>query len=250
MALPAAAIASAGLIQRTPSVSACPTCSLLKSIHLDSFWPAFLELPPGASLHATFRSALGQKYPGLWAGRAADMQNLQLPLKTAHFLPGAWVGVKHEITAEELWPLRVNRNLELIRVRASTLRLNLSEFPGLLQGERVLITASACHLTFPSKQVAPQHLKLGFPERLRVVITNAYIYAPQIDHLIFSCKDSMDASPLSVLLLRNTMLAMDEDGLSVTSRHSMCQPEGKKEHSSYGWSYRWGLPPWLWVLGP
>ena len=62
----------------------------LKSIHFDSFWPALLELPPGASLHATFKSAPGQKHPGLWAGKATDVQNPQLPLRSVAFLARAW----------------------------------------------------------------------------------------------------------------------------------------------------------------
>ena len=107
----------------------------------------------------------------------------------------------------------------------------------------MLITASACRMRFPSKQVVSEYLKLGFPEVLRVVISNGYVYAPQMDHLIFSRKDSMDPSPLSVLLLRNTMLAIDEDELSVTSRHTMCQPQGNKKRSSYSWRYRWGFAP-------
>ena len=82
----------------------------LKSVHLDSFWPALLKLPPGASLHATFRSALGQKHPGLWAGKAADVQNPQLPLRSMHFLSGHGLGPEYAITAQDLWPLRVKRN--------------------------------------------------------------------------------------------------------------------------------------------
>ena len=37
----------------------------LELVHLDSFWPALLELPSRACLHATFKSTLGQKHPGL-----------------------------------------------------------------------------------------------------------------------------------------------------------------------------------------
>ena len=55
----------------------------LKSVHLDSFWPALPELPTGASLHATFKSAPGQKHPGLWAGRPADVQNPRLSLRSS-----------------------------------------------------------------------------------------------------------------------------------------------------------------------
>ena len=120
----------------------------LESVHLDSFWPALLELPPTASLHATFKSAPGQKHPGLWAGRPADVQNPQFSLRSAHFLPGPWLGPEHAVTAKELWPLKVRRSLELIRVVAGTLYLDLSEFPGLIQAEKVLITASECHMRF------------------------------------------------------------------------------------------------------
>ena len=212
----------------------------LKSVHLNSFWPARLELPTGVSLHATFESAPGQKHPGLWAGRLADVQNPRLPLRSVHFLPGSGLGGEHEITAQELWPLKVKRNLGLVRVRAETLHLALSDYPGLMQAERVLITASHCHLEFPSKQMASEHLKLEFPEELRVAISNAYVSTPQIDHLIITRKDP--TYPLSVLLLRNVTLAA-EDELSVDSRPTVCQPGCRKKRLSYGWCYRLGFAP-------
>ena len=117
---------------------------------------------------------------------------------------------------------------------AGILHLSLIEVPGRMQAERVLIAASACHLRFPSKPVAHTHLKLEFPEQLRVVITDADICAPQVDELMLSRKHSMDSRPLSVQVLRNALLA-NGNKLSVTSRLAMCQPEGNKEHRSYGW---------------
>ena len=208
----------------------------LKSVHFDSFWPDLLELPPGVAVHATFQSTPGQKHPGLWAGKAADVQNPRLPFRSMHFLPGPWHGPKHAVTADELWPLKVKRSLEVIRVMAGTLHLSLVEYPGLTQAERVLITASECHLRFPSNQVAHKHLRLRFSERLRLVISNVDIFAAQVNDLTFSREDSMDPQPLSILFLRNAMLAARSE-LSVTSSHTMCQPGGRMKH----WSYGWGL---------
>ena len=198
----------------------------LKSVHFDSFWPALLELPPGASLHATFQSTPGQKHPGLWAGRAADVQNPRLPFRSMHFLQGPWLSPEHAVTADALWPLKVTRNLEVIRVMAGILHLNLIEYPGLTQAERVLITASECHLRFPNNQVARKHLRLRFSERLRLVISNMDIFAAQVDDLTFSREDPMDPRPLSVLFLRNARLTAGSE-LSVTSSHTMCQPGGR-----------------------
>ena len=179
----------------------------LKSVHLDSFWPALLELPTGASLHATFKSAPGQKHPGLWAGRPADVQDPRLPLRSAHFLPGPGLGPEHAVTATELWPLKVKRSLELIRVVASTLYLNLLEFPGLMQAEKVLITASERHMRFPYKHKPYKHLKLKYPQQLRLVISVADISEAQVDYLTLRREYPMDPCPLSVLFLRNAMLA-------------------------------------------
>ena len=210
----------------------------LKSVHFDSLWPTLLELPPGASLHATFQSSPGQKHPGLWAGKAVDVQNPRLPFRSMHFLRGPFLTPEHAVTADALWPLKVNRNLEVIRVMASTLHLNLVEYPGLTQAERVLITASECHLSFPSNQVTHKHLKLRFSERLRLVISNIDIFAAQVNDLTFtsSREESMDPQPLSILFLRNAMLATGSE-LSVTRSRAMCQPEGRMKH----WSYGWGL---------
>ena len=198
----------------------------LNSVHLDSFWPALLELPPRASLHATFKSAPGQKHPGLWAGRPADVQNPQFSLRSAHFLPGPGLGPEHAVTAKELWPLKVKRSLHLIRVVAGSLYLDLSEFPGLMQAEKVLITASDCYMTFPNKQRGYKCLKLEFPKQMRLVISIADISAAQVDYLTLIREDPMDPCPLSVLFLRNAMLAARNE-LSVIRRHTMCQPEGK-----------------------
>ena len=206
----------------------------LKSVHLDSFWPALLELPPGASLHATFRSAPGQKHSGLWAGKAADVHNPRLPFRSMHFLSGPGLGPEHAITAKELWPLRVGRKLELIRVRAGSLHLKAFEFPGLMQAERVLITASECHLRFLNDQVPHTQLKLRFSERLRMVISRADISAARVACLKLCCNDAMGSRPLSVLFLRGAMLAAGNE-LSVTSRHTMCQSKGRKKLWSYGW---------------
>ena len=209
----------------------------LESVHLDSFWPALLELPPGASLHATFKSAPGQKHPGLWAGRPADVQSLGLPLRSAHFLLGPGLGAEHAITATELWPLKVQRSIELIRVMAGSLHLDLLEFPGLMQAERVFITASECHLRFPGSQRALEHLEVSFSERLKLVISDVDNFAAKVESLTLTREVSMDSSPVSVLLLRNAVLAAGKE-LSVTGRRSMCQHGGRKRR---GWeNTSWG----------
>ena len=206
----------------------------LESVHLDSFWPALLELPPKACLHATFKSAPGQKHPGLWAGRAADVQNPRLPLRSAHFLPGPGLGPEHAVTAKELWPLKVKRSLQLIRVVAGDLYLSLVELPGLMQAEKVLITASECHMRFPYKRKPYKHLQLRSPERLRLVISIADISAALVDYLTLSCEDPMAPCLLSVLFLRNARLAAGNE-LNVTRRHTICQPEGRVKHWRCGW---------------
>ena len=212
----------------------------LASVHLDSFWPALLELPPKAFLHATFKSAPGQMHPGLWAGRLADVQNSQIPLRSVHFLPGPPHGldVEYGITATELWPLKIERSIaiESVRVMAGTLHLDLSDFPGLMQAERVLITASECHLTFPSNQLALKHLAIRHTERLRLVISNIDLFAAHAEDLTLSRKDSMDTCPVSVLFLRNAVLAAASGNeVLLTSRRTKCQPESRKKHWRYGW---------------
>ena len=203
---------------------------ILKSVHLDSFWPALLELPPGASLHATFKSAPGQKHPGLWAGKATDAQNPQLPPRSVHFLPGPGVGPEHAVTAKELWPLKIKRNLELIRVRAGTLRLHLSEFPGLMQAERVLITARDCQLQFPGKQVAYKHLMLRNCKRLHAFATNAAAFAARCECLTITWKHPMDPKRwfAANAVARTRMLAAGKK-VYTTRCGTLWQPEGKKE---------------------
>ena len=210
----------------------------LESVHLDTFWPALLELPPRASLHATFKSAPGQMYPGLWAGRPADMHNSHFPLKSVQFLPGPGLGAKHAITATELWPLKVERSIEIIRVMASTLYLDILEVPRLMQAEKVLITASECHLTFPSDQLALKHLAIHQSERVRLLISKVDLFAAQATNLTPDCSDSTEMNPLSVVCLRNAVLAADivrGSELLLTSRRTMCRSESRKKHRRYGW---------------
>ena len=206
----------------------------LKSVHLDSFWPALLELPPGASLHATFKFAPGQKHPGLWAGKATDVQNPQLPLRSVHFLPGPGLGPEHAITAKELWPLKVKRSLELIRVRAGTLHLDLFEFSGLVQAERVLITASECRLTNLGHRVAYKHLMVRYSKRLQIDMNNHAAFAARCQSLTVTWRDPMDPKKWSAgaVVARNIMLAA---GRKVYTTHcgTLWQPEGKKEPWSF-----------------
>ena len=220
-----------------------PRMQHLRSVHLDSFWPALLELPPGASLHATFRIAPGQKHPGLWAGRPADVQNSQIPLRCVQFLPGPGLDAEHAITATELWPLKIERSaaIELVRVMAGTLHLSLSELPALMQAERVLITASECHLTFPSNRLAFKHLAIKHTERLRLVISNIDLFAAQAEDLTFSRKDSLDTCSGSVLFLRNAVLAAaSESEVMLTSRRTMCHPRSRKQFLKKHRRYSWG----------
>ena len=111
--------------------------------------------------------------------------------------------------------------------------MNLSEFPVLMQAERVLITASECRLMFPSNQVAlaeDEFHKLSFSKRPRLVISNFDILAAQVENLTLNCKDLRDTSSLSILILRNAMFTARNE-LSVNNRRTMCQPDGGKRHS-------------------
>ena len=204
----------------------------LKSVYLDSFWPALLELPPGACLHATFKSAPGQKHPGLWAGRPADLQNPRLPLRSAHFLPGSGLCAEHAMTAKELWPLTVNRSLDLIRVMAGTVPLCLFEFPGLMQAEKVLITVSECKLRIPGNQVAFKHLKIRASKLLGLSITNVAAFAARVVTLTVICKHPLGFKPMSAVL-RNALLAAGKK-IDMTCCHTMCQHEGRKKSCSFG----------------
>ena len=215
------------------SISLClSSMQHLKSVHLDSFWPSLLELPPGASLHATFKSAPGQKHPGLWAGRPADVQNLRLPLRSAHFLPGSGLGAQHAMTAKELWPLTINRSLDLIRVTAGTVPLCLFGFPGLMQAEKVLITASECKLRIPGNQVAFKHLKIRASKLLGLSITNAAAFAARVETLTVICKHPLGFKPMSAVL-RNALLAAGKR-IDMTCCRTMCQHEGRKKSCSFG----------------
>ena len=179
------------------------------------------------------------------------MHNPWLPLTSAHFLPGSGVGAVHAITATELWPLKVKRVIDLIRVTAGTLHMNLSEYPGLMQAERVLITASECRLKFPSNQVALTEgkcLQLSFLKRLRLVISNVDTFATLVETLILCRKDSRSTNLASVLFLRNAMITAG-NGLpeSVNNRRTMCQPDCRKRP---GWGFpRLGVWPAK-IMGP
>ena len=209
----------------------------LKLVHLDSFWPALLELPLRACVHATFKSVPSQEHPGLWAGRPADMHNPWLPLTSAHFLPGSGVGAQHAISAKELWPLKFKRVIDLIRVTAGTLHMNLSEYPGLMQAERVLITASGFCLRFPRScnQVALTKGKY-FPLKpsKQLVISIFDIFTTRVRILALSCKSLIDTYPVSLLFLRNAVFTTGKE-LEVSSRRIMCQPNGRKGPG-------WGVP--------
>ena len=70
------------------------------------------------------------------------------------------------MTAKELWPLRVRNAQICFRVLAGAIDSSLADVPGLLQAERVLITASTCQLRIPGNQVAFKHLTIRVSERL------------------------------------------------------------------------------------
>ena len=213
------------------SISLClSSMQHLNTVHLDSFWPALLELPPRASLHATFRPASGQKHPGLWAGRPADVQNQGLPLRSVHFLLYAGLGAEHAMTAKELWPLRVKCS-DLFRVLAGAIDASLAEVPGLLQAERVLITASTCQLRIPGNQVAFKHLTIRVSERLGLSITNPVAFAAQVETLTITCKHSMEFKPMSAVL-RNAMLAAGKRVVLNCSR-TQCKSKGRKQPQSF-----------------
>ena len=206
----------------------------LKSVHLDSFWPALLELPPRASLHATFKSAPGQKYPGLWAGRLADVLNPWLPLKSVHFLPECGLGAEHAVIAKELWPLKARRSPQSVRIRAGTLNMALSEFPGLMQAEAVLIAALECTLRIQGSQEAIKHLEIRVSRELKLAITDVVAFAAQVESLTIISKDPMGPRPLMLALdMRDAMLAAGKKVIT-NCRYTLCQPKGKKNPCSYG----------------
>ena len=199
----------------------------LKSVHLDSFWPALLELPPRASLHATFKPAAGQKHPGLWAGRPADVQNSQLRLRSMQFLLHARLAEPDAMTAKELWPLRVKCS-DLFRMMAGPVHLH--DLPGgiaLMQAERVLITASKCDMCIPGNQVAFKQLEIRVSEQLKLSITDVAAFAARVETLTIICTRPMDFRALSAAL-RSTMLAAGKT-LDTTCCRTLCQPEGWKE---------------------
>ena len=203
----------------------------LKPVHLDSFWPALLELPHRASLHATFKPALRQKHPGLWAGIPADVQNSWLPLRSAHFLlHHARLGAEHAMTAEELWPLRVKCS-GLFRVLAGAIDSSLADVPGLLQAERVLITALTCQLHIPGNQVAFKHLTIRVSERLGLSIANPVAFAAQVEALTITCKHSMEVKPVSAVL-RNALLAAGKR-IDFSCSRTQCHPKGRKQPQSF-----------------
>ena len=75
----------------------------LNSVHIDSFWPGSIELPPDCAVHASFCSTPGQLHEGIWAGHPCVVQNLQLPLRSACFFKGK--SFAFTTTAGILWPL-------------------------------------------------------------------------------------------------------------------------------------------------
>ena len=161
------------------------------------------------------------------------MQNPRLPLRSMHFLPGPGLSPEHAVTAKELWPLKVKRILELIRVRAGTLHLHLSEFPGLMQAERVLITATDCQLEIPGNQVAYKRLMLRTSKRLDVLFTNATAFAARCEYLTVNWKHPLDPERWSAadLLARTSMLAAGRK-VYTTRCGTLWQPEGKEDPGS------------------
>ena len=214
------------------SISLClSSMQHLNTVHLDSFWPALLELPPRVALHATFRPASGQKHPGLWAGRPVDVQNQGLPLRSVHFLlHHARLGAEHAMTAEELWPLEV-KCLDLFRVTAGAINSGLSDIPGLLQAERVLITASTCQLRILGNQVAFKHLTIRVHEQLGLSVTDPVAFAALVEILTIICKHSMEFKPMSAVL-RNAFLAAGKRVVVDCSR-TQCNFKGRKQPQSF-----------------
>ena len=213
------------------SISLClSSMQHLNTVHLDSFWPALLELPPRVALHATFRPASGQKHPGLWAGRPADVQNQGLPLRSVHFLLYAGLGAELAMTARELWPLRVKCS-DLFRVLAGAIDSSLADVPGLLQAERVLITASTCQLRIPGNQVAFKHLTIRVSERLGLSVTDPVAFAAKVETLTIICKHSMEFKPMSAVL-RNALLAAGKR-IDYSCSRIQCKPKGRKQQQSF-----------------
>ena len=168
------------------------------------------------------------------------MLNPRLSLRSAHFLPDAGLSAEYAISAKELWPLKVKRSLKLIRVRAGMLQLELSELPGLMHAEAVLITASECHLRIPGSQMALKHLNIriynaSIYEKLWLHVTNTAAFAASLESLTIICKHSMGHScGCRLSATSNLHTAMLAAGKKLNSNCRFTQPGGKKKPWSYG----------------
>ena len=131
----------------------------LKTVHMDSFWPHAIELPPGCAVHATFISHADQQHKGIWAGTRADVLHLRLPLKSAHFVRPADLP-NPRVMADLLWPLQAQWTLDLVRISAPSLWLpggglgyRLRTYPGLMWADSVLMAGSECAMRLPGAQL-------------------------------------------------------------------------------------------------
>ena len=119
-------------------------------------------------------------------------------------------------------------------MRAGTLHLHLSEFPGLMQAERVLITATDCQLQIPGNQVAYKHLMLRNCKRLHAVAANGAAWAAGCGCLTITWKRPMDPKRwfAANALARTRMLAAGKK-VYTTRCGTLWQPEGKKDPWSF-----------------
>ena len=154
------------------------------------------------------------------------MQNPVLPLISAHFLHaglGAEHQAQHALAAKELWALRV-KCLDLYRVVAGTVRLNLSDF----QAGRVLIRALECDLCIPSNQVAFKHLQIRVSQHLKLFVTDAVAFAAQVESLTIISKHLM----LMSAVLRNALLAAGKR-IDFSCSRNQCNPKGRSQPQSF-----------------
>lgn len=127
----------------------------LKALHIDSFWPRGIQVPPHCAVHASFISDPGQKLDGIWAGDPYLLGSYfmqELPRNSSHFVQNtahSW-----RLTARLLWPLEARVQLEMVRIKADLLCLDKQDavcrylqYPGLMRAQKVVIVASVCSLT-------------------------------------------------------------------------------------------------------
>ena len=170
----------------------------LTALHLDSVWPYVLEVPPGCAVHATFQAAPGQRFPGIWASTLNATARTRQSLTSALFVENRhreW-----QYTASLLWPIVLATNINLFRINARLLCLNMKDLQGaltgypmfhgscteLFQAERVFISAIQCEL-WVSAYATWKHVSLRVSRDLLLSFEDMPAFVRQNESLSISC---------------------------------------------------------------